>query len=180
MLPTQILENEHEVIKKALYVLKIISDLLEKGKEIDIQDVLNLIDFFRTFADKCHHGKEEDLLFVEMEKAGIPNEGGPIGQMLIEHNEGREYVKEMLASISENYIDRERFINNAIRYIDLLSTHIDKENNILYPLGNKFLSEKTQNILLEKFEEFEKNVIQEGVHEKFHHLIDELYEKYRR
>ena len=47
------------------------------------------------FADKCHHGKEEDVLFPELEKAGIARQGGPIGVMLHEHVSGREFIRRM-------------------------------------------------------------------------------------
>ncbi len=52
------------------------------------------------FADQCHHGKEEDLLFPAMEAAGIPRESGPIGVMLEEHNIGRQYVRGMAEAVS--------------------------------------------------------------------------------
>jgi hemerythrin-like domain-containing protein len=58
------------------------------------------LDFIRHFADECHHFKEEQVLFPAMEEHGIPKEGGPIGMMLIEHEEGRGYVRDMAAAIA--------------------------------------------------------------------------------
>jgi hypothetical protein len=51
--------------------------------------------FFRNFADRCHHSKEEDELFPKMVEHGIPKEGGPIGVMLMEHDQGRAFVRGM-------------------------------------------------------------------------------------
>ena len=76
------LRCEHELIKKALNLLEdIASGIVQKVKP-DVSDLTELINFVIVFADKCHHGKEEDLYFPSLEEAGIPNHGGPIGVML--------------------------------------------------------------------------------------------------
>jgi len=136
-----------------------------------------MIDFFKTFADKCHHGKEEGILFPEMEKAGIPKEGGPIGVMLMEHNMGREFIKGMEEGAKKE--DKEKFIQNAEEYIDLLKDHILKEDNILFGMAEAHLNEDKKKEIFERFEEFEKNIIGEGVHETYHKLVEEMEKIYK-
>ena len=63
------------------------------------------IGFLKEFADKCHHGKEEGLLFPAMVAAGIPDKGGPIGVMLAEHTQGRQFIRDMEESLS-TVVDR--------------------------------------------------------------------------
>ena len=111
------------------------------------------MEFIKTFADTCHHGKEEDILFVAMENAGIPRDTGPIGVMLREHEMGRSYVRDMSEAV-EKYKTSEpmyssQFAENAEKYIELLTQHIDKEDNILYPMADMQLSEEKQRDLIE-------------------------------
>lgn len=80
MKPTDILEEEHRAIKRMLKVAEAVSGQLESDGKIPLEDLERIVDFIRGFADRCHHGKEEDLLFKEMITAGIPKEGGPLGK----------------------------------------------------------------------------------------------------
>ncbi len=182
MKPTEILKNEHRVIEKMLDVLEGLTKRVESGEEINIEHAEKIIEFFKIFADKCHHGKEEDMLFPEMEKAGIPREGGPIGVMLFEHTQGRNFIKEMAEAVEEikkGKDEKFKFIENAKGYINLLRDHIYKEDNILFNMADMHLTQEVQNGLLERFEKFEKEEIGEGIHEKFHKLVHELEEIYK-
>ncbi|MBI2450605.1 MAG: hemerythrin domain-containing protein [Candidatus Nealsonbacteria bacterium] len=87
--------------------------------------------FTEEFAEPHHH-KEEEVLFPALEKKGIPNEGGPIGMMLMEHEMKRGYVKELAAGK----------IEAAMKIVSLLRDHINKENNILYPMAEQVLTEE--------------------------------------
>ena len=80
------LRNEHEGVLFGLDILEKMADTIRQEGMMDAKDAAEMVNFFRLFADKCHHGKEEGLMFPAMEKVGIPNKGGPIGQMLAEHN----------------------------------------------------------------------------------------------
>lgn len=68
--------------------------------KLDEASVSRAIDVIRTFADKGHHGKEENHLFATLVNKGMPRQGGPVGQMLLEHEQGREYVEGMTRSVS--------------------------------------------------------------------------------
>lgn len=181
MRPTEILKEEHKEIKRMLRILGKVSEKLKSGEIVEKDVLEQILQFIKVFADKCHHGKEEDLLFPAMEGAGIPREGGPIGVMLYEHNVGRNAVKGMTEGIEEFYRGnedaRKKIVENASTYIELLDSHIYKEDNILYPMAEMHLSEEEQRELTEKFEEVEKNIIGEGTHSKFIELLENL-EKY--
>lgn len=153
---TKDLMQEHEVIKKALTIL---SNSIEKveGRSIDRDLLLNLVEFFKIFADKCHHGKEEQFLFESMISKGFSKESGPIAVMLSEHILGRIYIKNMSDALTENSeVSFGKFCENAQRYIDLLDQHIEKENNILFVMADRVISEVEQEKLYEKYIEFEK------------------------
>lgn len=182
MKPTDQLKEEHQAIKLMLKILEAISLKLEKGKKVDSDHLDKILDFIRLFADRCHHAKEEDSLFIAMEKAGIPKEAGPIGMMLEEHQLGRDYVKAMGQAVAE-YKKGEKgasedIVENSRGYISLLDQHIDKEDNILYFMADAHLSERVQKELLGQFEKIEEERIGPGRHEAFHKLLHQLKEIY--
>ena len=178
MRPTDILIKEHDAILVMLNILEKVCLRLDVGERVEETDLENIVEFFKVFADKCHHGKEETILFPPLEEYGIPNEGGPIGVMLSEHVMGRDNVKEMSNSINDYKEGKEYsskvFVGYARKYIALLTEHIDKENNILFVMADKRIPEERQQSLLIDFERVEEEKIGPGVHEKYHKLLDEL------
>ena len=157
---TERLTEEHKSIKEMLSVLGKVCEKLESGEDVDPEHVETIIDFIRGFADKCHHGKEEDLLFDAMEKAGIPSERGPIGVMLGEHDMGRGFIRGMsdaLASYRLGDSGVARVIaENARSYITLLTNHIVKEDNVLYPMADARIPQEQQRELSVLFEEADR------------------------
>lgn len=180
MTPTDQLKEEHEGILLMLKILEKVSAGLEAGERVDPDHIERILEFFRVFADQCHHGKEEDLLFPEMEKSGIPKERGPIGVMLMEHDQGRGFVRKMgeAAASMRKGGPPAAFAESARGYIALLTQHIEKENSILFPMGDRVISPEKQGKVLEGFETLEREKIGAGTHEKFHHLLHDLREIY--
>lgn len=172
------LRNEHKGVLFGLEILEKMVETIRREGAMDAKDAAEMVNFFRLFADKCHHGKEEGLMFPAMEKAGIPNEGGPIGQMLAEHNQGRQYIAAMGASTEGGTLQAVGFAEAATGYIQLMRTHIDKENSVLFPAGDRMLPKDVQKQLLDQFEGFEEGVMGKGTHEKLHETLHRFEEKY--
>jgi hemerythrin-like domain-containing protein len=173
---TQDLRKEHDAI---LYVLQILDKMMQSDSsdsETQLRYYGEVIYFLKIFADKCHHGKEENYLFKELVNKGMPNEGGPVGVMIQEHARGRDYIAQMGRSFDKEDIGG--FNNAAVQYLDLLRQHIEKENNVLFMMADKVIDEQGQNLLFEQFEQYEENVIGHGVHEKLHAMIDTWAETY--
>jgi len=156
------LMHEHQVIQIALNILEKIGERSQKDEIANYRDIKDLLGFLTEFADKCHHGKEEGFLFPALEKAGIRNEGGPIGVMLSEHTHGRNFIKQMQNSIEDEKVDKNQLIGASINYIRLLRLHIQKENSVLFPLIDNRLSASEQKEMYENFENHEEKVIGEG------------------
>jgi hemerythrin-like domain-containing protein len=179
MKPTEQLKAEHEGVKLMLMIL---NKVCANPDEINQEHFTKILEFLKIFVDKCHHGKEEDLLFPAMEKAGVPKEGGPIGVMLIEHQQGRGYINGMSEAFDKLQKGERKasakIAENGENYIALLTQHIDKENNILFPMADKMLSKTTQDELAEEFEKLEVERIGLGKHEEFHKLLHQLKEIY--
>ncbi len=180
MRPTEDLMNEHRVIERMLVVLSRACDRVEAGKEVERELFVGAGDFFKNFADKCHHGKEEKLLFERMQARGLSGEVGPIAVMLREHQDGRAHVRKIseLSVAKESKKRNDGLISAGRAYVELLSQHIQKEDNILYPLANQILTEEDQEELERGFEDVERDVMGPGVHEKYHQMIEEWEKRY--
>lgn len=167
-----------------LRIVEKICERLEAGEMVSADDLDAIVEFFRIFVDRCHHGKEEDLLFPALEHAGIPREHGPIGQMLVDHDQGRSYVSDFaraVLSYREGDANAPMNIVAAARnYQRLLGDHITKENEVLFPVADAKLTDAQQETLYDEFEHLEKTKIGEGKHEEFHGLLDRLAGTYCR
>jgi hemerythrin-like domain-containing protein/uncharacterized protein (DUF2249 family) len=175
--PTQVLMEEHTLILQALDALERKIAQVESGAPADRAYFEKAVEFLRTFADKCHHGKEEHLLFKTMVERGFPREAGPIAVMLHEHDIGRAFVRGIAEAAASPAVDRaavRRIIENGRGFIQLLRAHIDKENTILFPMADNVLSPEDQAYLEKAFERFEAEETGAGVHETMLKLLEEL------
>jgi len=179
---TDQLDKEHKLIKSMLVILEAVCRKEESPNNIDPNHLEDIVEFIKVFADKCHHGKEEELLFPALENAGIPRDGGPIGVMLQEHDIGSGFVQAMKKSAiqykSGNKEAFTQFAENGRNYIELLRQHIEKEDKILYPMAEQVISSENQHMLLGKFNEVEREVLGIDKHEEFKGLIKSLEQTY--
>lgn len=172
---TEALKYEHRIIERVLGALE---KLTKSSGSIRLDLWEKAIDFIRNFADKCHHLKEEGLLFPALEEHGIPREGGPVGMMLVEHEEGRGYVRGMAAALSLAKQNPEAaktaLAEHARAYLRLLREHIAKEDQILFEMTDAALTPEEQKKLLREFDEHEKKELEAGIHEKYLRVAEEL------
>ncbi len=178
MNPIETLMNEHQRI---LAVLESLSSWARglSGRADDARaELAEFVAFIRGFADALHHGKEEDILFAAMVERGFPRHQGPIAVMLAEHAEFRGLTEIMLA-LSESATpwgedDRKKASRTALAYADLLSSHIEKEDQILYPMAEERLSPADMAELARRFELFEANPEHSSQREQLSLLADRL------
>lgn len=162
MNPTGILKNEHRVIETVLGCLEKLAGAFEYGNEGHYEDASDVIYFLRTFADRCHHGKEEDLLFPMMERRGYSPERGPTAVMRSEHVLGRNAVSGMESALQEmrngNTGACGGFKQHALSFVSLLREHIRKEDHCLFPMADNALSAEEQKELALAFQRVEKEI----------------------
>ncbi len=174
--------EEHELIVAVLASLRTMAEKLEAGGQVQRQDVADFGTFFRQFADKCHHGKEEDRLFRKMVEAGFPREAGPIGVMLAEHDAGRAEVRSLVevgaGSGPLSPAETTTLIACAGDFVPLLYGHIQKENNILYPMAQQAIPPAEFARLDESCAAFDREVLGAGEVAKLKALAAELTRKY--
>jgi hemerythrin-like domain-containing protein len=175
---TDDLKSEHRGIERMLNIAEKAAQALVVGRSVPAQAFVDMVDFLRNFADKCHHGKEETELFPAMEKAGVPRQGGPIAVMLAEHDQGRAFIRAM-ADAGERYSKGDASAKAPLAaaingYVQLLRSHIFKEDNILFPMADSVVPTAEQARLVTAFDDIEANVMGPGVHERYHALLDEM------
>ncbi len=178
MSATAILKHEHEIILLVLKGVERGAESLDDTLGADPHWLATLVDFFRTFVDRCHHTKEERHLFPMLEARGVPKEPGPIGMMLHEHDEGRALVGAVAeatpAAESGDPAARRAAGGSLLGYVELLRGHIAKENSVLFPMADRVLSAEDQAELVAAFDRVEAEEMGEGTHERYHELAHQL------
>ncbi len=175
---TQTLMNEHQVILRVINALEHVARSLDEGQAVRPGFFLDAADFIKGFADGCHHHKEEGVLFVAMQKNGLPVQGGPLGVMLAEHEQGRILTRGMrqAAELLQNGQAGAApdVVSNALRYAALLRQHIAKEDNVLFPMADRVIPADQHEQVEQGFEQVEHEETGAGVHEKYLALAEKL------
>ncbi len=140
---TQVMVQEHRLILRMVALVDANAARAEQGVFQDWAFFLDAVDFIRTYADRFHHAKEEDVLFVELVNNGMPAKRSPIEAMLIEHDHGRAFVGALesaaTAALAGDESQVPAIVFNGRGWAALLTDHIHKEDTILYPLAERVL-----------------------------------------
>jgi hemerythrin-like domain-containing protein len=176
------LMNEHRLIESVLDALVAFADEVRRKGATEKEELGRFVEFIRGFADACHHGKEEGVLFTAMVAHGFPRQGGPIAVMLQEHDEGRALVGVLKALAEQpapwSDADRQEVANTSFGFSDLLRSHIQKEDGVLYPMAEEHLPPDVLERVSEDCERFEAEKTGSGEHERFHALAETLVARY--
>jgi len=168
---TSVLREHHDHILRALAVL----DKVLSSPSPDPDDVYTLVQFAQRFVDACHHGVEEYVLFQGANRAGFPLTGGPIQVMVCEHGVGR-YLARVMEELYHAWKSGDKealrdLADYARMYIDHISQHIDKENNVLFPMIESTAHEVSSSKTVEQIE-------RENDHERWIAELDRVAKKY--
>lgn len=150
---TQLLAQEHKLILRMIRLLELNAPETAAGRYLNWQFYSDGIDFIRSYADRFHHAKEEDVLFAALIDNGMPRDNSPVAAMLMEHDRGRSYVSALEAAVKEAAAGRtecfQQISDNALGYAALLRDHISKEDDIMYPLAERIIpGEMREGIIL--------------------------------
>jgi hemerythrin-like domain-containing protein len=178
MNPIEKLKSEHQVILKGIDLLEKGADKLEKGHNIAPEYFRKSIDFIRNYADKYHHAKEEDILFVRLGKAGFPTQAGPVAVMLQEHDQGRDLIS-AIETANDKYASGDtgakiEIVRNARSYAQLLRQHIRKEDMVLYPMAENALGEDGIDQMQPEFDRVERE--KDGTEAKYLSVLKQMEE----
>lgn len=178
-----IMVKEHENIRRILKVVREISYRVMTNGDFSLEDFVPVTEFIKNYADKLHHGKEEDILFEamnsEIQKLA---KSGAITGMYIEHDQGRLFIANLLKGVEAFKAGEDRarldIIANAIAYADLLDRHIEKENTALYRFAQNMLSQETKGKIDADCDIVENKAIEDGIQEHYLSSLKTLEDKY--
>jgi len=176
--PNQELFKEHGLISEALIIMGKVANKLKNGNEVKKEDLDRIVEFINNYADKLHHGKEEEVLFPELEK--IASNKKIVNELLGEHRVGRDFVQgisESLKGYRAGNPEAYHIAVNLFGYIQLLTVHIRKENT-LFSLADKQLSEALWKEMEPRFEKFTAEAMGAGKYEEYQGWLKELKESY--
>lgn len=178
--PSQMLVDEHRVILSVLGAVDREAQRNGPDGPVDGEFYRKVLDFLSNFADRCHHAKEENLLFPLLEARGIPREQGPIGCMLSEHQQGRAHLAAARAALpaaaNGDLQARRRLRQEMLAYVELLEQHIQKENDVLFVMGDRRMTPQDQEQLWKRFQCPEHSDLPPGAHDQYVAVARELSE----
>ncbi|EKD40580.1 MAG: hypothetical protein ACD_75C00006G0003 [uncultured bacterium] len=166
--PMQVLVDEHKLIKRWLALIPGLVKNLDLASPEECHVVEEGIDLIRSYADRLHHGKEEDILF------GYFDNTADIFQVIYEdHRRGRGLVQEMLRAIDAK--KSEALAASLLEYAALLQEHIKKEDEVLFPWLDSRLKEEEKAELAARFDQSDKNLALDE--RKYHSFVEGLEQR---
>jgi len=155
-----ILMNEHRLIERMINLMKLELESLKSANDADDSFILAVIDFLRNYADKNHHGKEEGILFRELDKKDLTLEHRKIMTLLIdEHKVARNMVWALESARQKHLQEIDHPIADIIESLDslvkLYPKHIEKEDKQFFFPCMKYFTLKELKDMLKEFEDFD-------------------------
>jgi hemerythrin-like domain-containing protein len=179
MKPRGPLMVEHRLIEKMLVITSKELASIKKNEEVNPIFIDTFVDFIRTYADRTHHGKEEDILFRALEHKDMNIDDKKMMTDLVnDHIMSRKIVGELVAA-NKNYVTGDvtsidTIINKLSFLLDLYPNHITKEDEEFFPNTERYFPDEELDSMLADFWEFDRKMI----HEKYRRLYESLKDNY--
>jgi hemerythrin-like domain-containing protein len=175
---TQTLREEHQLILTVLSSFQSALARARESRQISRAVFEPFLEFFRGFADRCHHGKEEDKLFPCLQRCGLPGDCGPIAVMLEEHQRGRFHVRSMAeclaAAESGDPAAVDAFLRHGAAFLDLLRDHIGKEDHVLFQIADEIVQGEVLSQLTNSYGDAERERDYEQTYQRCRGIADRL------
>ena len=178
MMPVGPLMIEHRLIERMIRIMQVNLESINKEGKVDSAFVNTAVDFIRTYADRCHHGKEEDILFRDLTKKKMSDEHQRVMQELIEeHKMGRNNVKKLVEA-KEKYIQGNKdalkdIVSNMEILVKFYPKHIEKEDKRFFIPCMDYFTDAEKDAMLNEMHEFDRNMI----HEKYSKVVEQHEKK---
>ncbi len=182
MKTTDCLREEHVLILKVLDCFDAALRQVRKGGRVTNAEFAPFVEFFRGFADRCHHCKEEDRLFPCLERCGVQRENGPIGVMLHEHRLGRAHVQALAAALPAadggDQAAARVVLSEGAGFLDLLRHHIMKEDHVLFQMADEVVQGGERAVLAQGYAQAEAAAGYRQTEQRCRDLAKELTARY--
>lgn len=166
---------EHRLIEHLIQTLGTQIHKIQSEHSINSIFIDIAVDFIRTYADRTHHGKEEDILFRDLSKQPLSSEHQRIMQELVdEHMQARRMTQSLVEAKERFFHGDTKSLEDIERHLIDLTTfyprHIEKEDKHFFFPCMEYLSPQAQDTMLQEFWEFDRRMI----HEKYQKVVDAL------
>jgi hemerythrin-like domain-containing protein len=153
---------EHRNIETVIKSLQDAAAALDKRRRLNIPKLRTVVEFLSVYADKRHHQREEALFFPILIKRGVPAKGCPIGGLNHEHERGRALVSsldEWVAFYEQQRPGADQGLRQTLQeIIDLYRKHLWMEDDMVFPMAEKLITETDNEELKEKFADLDRNI----------------------
>ena len=162
MLPVDILITEHRLIVYAVGVLKKEQQKIAAAGKVDPNFIVAAVDFFRTYADRYHHGKEEGILFNALFKKKLSDpDSAMMRELILEHASARRTVTR-LEALKTSYVGGNAEALSGILevlkvLIELYPRHIEKEDKHFFLPVMQYFTESEQKEMLRSFLKYDQD-----------------------
>ena len=175
MEPIGPLMREHRLIERAIHLIDAEIASIQKNQSINPVTIDTIVDLMRTYSDRTHHGKEEEILFRDLKKKDLSGEHARITQELIEEHRQARVMIHTIVEAKEKYLSGDTaalsiILTNFQRLSGFYPKHIEKEDRHFFFPIMEYFSAAEQDAMLAEFEEFDRMMI----HEKYTKVVDAL------
>ncbi len=173
MKPIGPLMIEHRLIERMIRVMNVEIRKMTDARKVDTVFIAACVDFFRTYADRTHHGKEEDILFRELDRKKMSAEHKKVMDELVEEHVYARGVVGKLNEAGDRYAQGdatalEDVLNCLETLMTFYPTHIEKEDKHFFFPCLDYFNKEEQDIMLGEFWEFDRKMI----HEKYRKIVE--------
>ena len=174
MKPIGPLMIEHRLIERMVSLLSQALETMKKTNQVNAVFISTGVEFFRTYADRTHHGKEEEIFFRDLSMKEMSSEDKSMMERLIqEHIWARQAVTK-LAAAHGRYVSGDRDALKAMIYelekiVTFYPIHIEKEDKEFFLPVMRYFSKQEQQAMLDEFWKFDQSMI----HEKYRTMVEE-------
>ncbi len=165
-MPAGPLMIEHRLIEQAVSMIKKEGELISSTGRVDIPLLTTMVDFMRTYGDRCHHGKEEEILFSALEKKDMDEEHRAMMARLVnDHKRSRALTSNLNTLLAAFQRGERGAVEEVIEILQTLASvypeHIELEDKFFFPAAMKYLSKEESDGMLKQFQEFDRGLIHE-------------------
>ena len=166
---------EHRLIERMIAIIQVRLSLAEKNHTIDPLFIDQAVDFIRTYADRTHHGKEEDILFRELNNKDLSEVDRKVMNELVEEHVFARKTTKALVEATTTYRNGDKstlgdIVNCLHTLVNFYPVHIEKEDKVFFPASRAYFSETEGQAMLKEFLDFDQKMI----HEKYTNVVDKL------
>ena len=166
---------EHRLIERMITLVQQKLNQIESTNQVNPLFIDTVVDFIRIYADRTHHGKEEDILFKKLSNKQMSDQNRRIMDELVnEHVLGRKTTKELVEANAQYRAGEKTalavIVSKLKRLVDFYPKHIEKEDKVFFPAYMQYLSDEEDQLMLKEFYDFDREMI----HEKYKFVLQEL------